>query len=381
MRHDLRPVKIISGLIRPVLFCLLGAFCLMAPAAQAGEPQASPAKDFSLAPPAGFRELGGSNYCMIKVGQTYREKGLDHWFTPGMLHPVIGMLHQHPKQEILDQLKTMHDGGQRKIALVLWYDHITTEPLTEGCWGHTVRSNGGALLPQHQTNLRNLLKMLRETKYFDELNFRMVGQGPSDAAQWNAWDEAMYQENWNFLISTRRIVLEELKGSPIKILFDLGLENGGQDGGQMREYMKRLWKDYCTQFGKADCFGFSFALSPGRLARQIQIYDEVGIRPDLYAFDVYSRIYEKLQAAAFEFKAAGIEHPRIIIQETYYSDPQALEEIQRARKDFNLDILYLMQWPLERGRTVPHFSMDYPAGYAAYVVQQGPGEQKVSAAR
>lgn len=348
--------------------------CLLAGIFGVVAPLASAKPGDTVAPPAGIHELGGSNYCMIKVGQTYREKGLDHWFTPKMLHPVIGMLHLHPKQEILDQLKTMHDGGQRKIALVLWYDHITTEPLTEGCWGHTVRSNGGALLPQHQTNLRNLLKMLRETKYFNELNFRMVGQGPSAAEDWKEWDEAMYQENWNFLTSTRRIVLEELKGSPIKVLFDLGLENGGMDRGQMPEYMKRLWKDYCTQFGKADCFGFSFALAPGRVARQIKIYDEVGIRPDLYAFDVYSHIYQNLRAASFELTAAGIEHPRIIIQETYYSDPQALDEIQRAQKDFKLDILYLMQWPLERGRTVPHFSMDYPAGYEAYI-------KKVSAAR
>ena len=371
IRHDPKSKKISTGPTLPVLFCFLAAFGFWVPVVQSDEPPASHAKDVSFAPPAGIRELGGSNYCMIKVGKTYLEQGqIKNWYSPGMIHPVIGMLHLHPRQEVLNQLKTMHDGGQRKITLVLWYDHVTTETLTEGCWGHTVRSNGGALHPQHQANLRALMKMLVETQYFNEIVFRMVGQGIADAEQWNGWDEQMYQENWNFIVSTRKIVVEELKGSPIKVLFDLGVENGGCERGQMLDYMKRMWVDYTTQFGKSDCYGFSFALAPGRVARQIKIYDEVGIRPDYYGFDVYSDIYENLQAAASEFQAAGVEHPQIIIQETFYNDPRALAEIQRAQKDFNLEILYLMQWPLARNATVQNFSMDYPADYDAYVVRK-----------
>ena len=183
----------------------------------------------SVAPPEGFREVGGSNYAMCKVDEVYRvQRKFDTWYNPYVLQPVIGMLHKHPKQEILNQLKTMHDGGQRKITLVLWHDNFTTEPQTEGCFGHAISSNGGKLLPQHEANLRTLLKMLRETNYFNEVVVRFVGQGlRSDPGQWTAWNEAMYKENWNFMLSTRAIIQEELKGSPIKIMIDLGVELGG----------------------------------------------------------------------------------------------------------------------------------------------------------
>lgn len=326
------------------------------------------AREDTVTPPKGFREVGGSNYVMCHVGKEYREQHLeDSWTKPDVLHPVIGTLHLHKQAEILDQLKVMHDGGQRKIALVVWFDHFTVETDYRGVFGHVVRSNGGSLLPQHQANLHTLLKMIRSTGYFNELNFRFATQGAADPGEWARWDEAMYQENWSFIVNTRRIVEEDMRGGQVKVIYDLGLELGGFDTAQYRPYTKRLWQDYCATFGKADTYGFSFALSPGLVTKMLKVYDEAGTRPELFAFDIYTHPYETLEAAAKEFKEAGLSSPKVIIQETYYNDPQTLQQFQRAQQDFKLDFLYLMQWPLDRGAQVPHLSMDFPAQYGAYV--------------
>jgi len=87
----------------------------------------------------------------------------------------------------------------------------------------------------------------------------------------------------------------------------------------------------------------------------------------VYSLDIYTHIYDWLGAALKELKEAGIEQPRIIIQETNYNDPESLREIQRVGRDFGLRYEYLMQWNKRRGHPVKHFSDDYAAEYGAYL--------------
>ena len=131
-----------------------------------------------------------------------------------------------------------------------------------------------------------------------------------------------------------------------------------------------------TAFGKADCYGFSIILTPDRVERMLKIYDEVGIRPDFYAVDVYEHYYKRFGEVAKVFNAAGIARPKIILQEVYYNNPKVLKELQRAQKDFNLDFQYIMQWQNDESKNIPHFCMDFPAQYDAYVVRKETGKGK-----
>ena len=345
----------------PLGAVLLVSVCLHGLCAYAVEPNGE-------IPPAGFREVGGSNYVMFHVDPAYRERREEgSWYRPGVLHPVVGTFHLQSRQEVIDQLDAMHDGGQRKIALLVWHCRLPDGVGVDGIHGHVVASNGGTLSTQHAENLRGFLALLRETKHFNELIFRFALQGISSPDQWEEWDEDLYEESWQFLVHTRDLVETALAGSGMRILYDLGAELGGIDTGKTRAYVRRLWKDYTARFGATDTCGFSVANHPGRVQRLLEDFDAAGTRPALFALDVYDHLHDWLGAAAKEFNAAGIERPRVIIQETYYNDPVTLEELQRVQRDFHYDFLYLMQWPIERGHPTPHFSMDFPARYDAYL--------------
>jgi len=350
------------------IFCaLLGLLAWLGAARAVSAGPGAPGAE--VAPPAGFHEVGGSNYVMYHVAPEYRqEHNVDSWWRPGVLQPVIGTFHEQGRQAVLDQLKTMHDGGQRKIALVLWHMPMNGEPdAHDNICGHALRSDGGALTAQHQANLKNLLLMIKQTGYFNELDFRFGPQGNAHPGEWSKWDEARYQENWNFLVATRKIVEDALKGGSMKVLYDLGVEYAGDERAQAPAYMKRLWQDYTAHFGKRDCYGFSFALEPGEIGRMLKMYDQTGVRPDVFALDVYDLIPQKFAAAAEEFKAAGIDRPRIIIQETYHNDANMLAQLQQAQKEHQFEFLYLMQWPLDPGIPHCHFNMDFPSRYDAYL--------------
>ena len=333
----------------------------------AGAVETERAADIEPLPPKGFAEVGGSNYVMFHVGEAYRKRfEKESWFRPGVLHPIVGTFHLQNRNEVREQLAAMHRGGQRKIALLVWLCHLPDGVETDGVYGHTVASNGGALLPQHAQNLRDFLQLLRETEYFNALNFRFALQGVSSPDQWETWDEALYRENWEVLISIRTIVQENMVSSGMDVVYDLGAELGGSEAGQARAYVRRLWGDYTSRFGAEDTYGFSVALYPGRVRRLLEDLDGSGDRPSAYALDVYDHVNEWLGEASREFRGAGIDRPRVIIQETYYNDPTALRELQRAQKDHGLEFLYLMQWPCVRDYPVPHFSVDFPAEYDAY---------------
>ena len=156
----------------------------------------------------------------------------------------------------------------------------------------------------------------------------------------------------------------------MKLTFDLGAELGGIETGSAAEYTRRMWQDYTRRFGAEDTFGFSIAVHPGRVARWIQACDKTGIRPACFALDLYKHIPEWMARLTSECRNAGISDPQIIVLETYYNDPQSLKELQEAAEQNHIEYLYLMQWPLKRGNTVPHFSSEAFNGdprYDAYL--------------
>lgn len=306
-------------------------------------------------PPPGFKGIGGSNYVMYQVGDEYLKNG-EGWFRPGVLQPVVATFHQQKKEDVSAQLKAMADSGQRKISIMIWHDHLTLDEYgDDGVYGHVIDSAGGVLKPQHANNLKELLAVVRPVG-FNELIVRFAQQGDAWPQEWKEWSEALYQENTAFIFSTRRLVLDAMEGSDMKITFDLGAELGGIERGKITQYTERLWRDYTDAFGANDSFGFSIAGHPSRIRRWISVADKVGIRPSSYALDLYSHIPEWMPQMVPEFAAAGVEDPKIIILETYWNDTRALKELQQVAEDFNFEYEFLMQWPLRRGSAHPHFS-------------------------
>ena len=311
---------------------------------------------FSAESPRGFKEVGGSNYVMYDVGREYLDAGTG-WFKPGVLQPVVATFHQQKEADVRRQLKAMHESGQRKIAIMMWHDHLTPQQMADGgIYGHVLASNGGALTPQHSDNLKRLLSLIREDGLFNELVFRFAQQGSVWSQEWTAWNEEAYQENLKFILTVRQQVREVLDGADIKLVFDLGAELGGISKGCVPEYTRRLWKEYTERFGADDTFGFSIAAHPGRISNLLAVYDEVGVRPARHALDLYTHVPQWMPKMVSEFHDAGINKPRIIILETFWNSAESLNEFQQISDQFGLSFEYLMQWPWVRGAAHPHFS-------------------------
>jgi len=269
---------------------------------------------------------------------------------------------------VLEQLKAMHASGQQKISILIWHDHLTRRQMKKGgVYGHVLASNGGALTLQHAQNLKDQLAMVREIG-FNELIFRFAQQGDVWPEVWKKWDEKLYQESKAFIFSTRKLVLDAMEGSDMKLSFDLGAELGGIEKGQITPYTERLWKDYTDAFGADDSFGFSIAGHPTRIRRWIGICDKVGVRPSRYALDMYGYIPEWMPKMIPEFAEAGVDDPKIIILETFWNDSQALKDLQQIAADFDFEYEFLMHWPLRRDSAHPHFSEVFEkAEYDAYL--------------
>jgi len=309
-------------------------------------------------------EPGGSNYCLYSAGDYLNDP--EAWYKPLTLRPVIGLYHLAPTL-VRRQLREMYAQGQRRIALVLWHSDFTPDErlVNEPVFGHVVNSRMRELLPQHRANLRALLTDIR-TVGFRELVLRVAPTASSDPQEWTAWEEARYQTNWRFLVSTRSLVEQAFAGYSAPVWYDLGLELGGIQKGQARQYQARLWKDYITHFRAVRTVGFSFAVAPGRLPAAIAAFDEAGVRPPAYALDIYEGALQHLSYIRDELRTARQLDQPLIIQEAYYDDPVTAAEVKKARQELQLNIRTLYQWPLKRGATQKHFSMHYPPGFSAY---------------
>ncbi len=313
-------------------------------------------------------EVGGSNYAMYSVGDYLIYPDSIHWFKPYNWRPVIGTYHLEP-ETVKNQLSVMYNNGQRKITLDLWYadfsrdSTIADSPVD----AHIVNSSLGKLIPQHEENLINLLNDIVNQGY-NQIMFRFFTQLDSAPIGWSDWDESKYLKNWSFISSTKATVKKTLEGKSIKVLYDLDGELAGQTSGQAEAYFQRMWGDYVKNYGSHNCIGFSFAISPPRsFSDAIALYDKVGKRPDIYGFDIYGDEYAGLQYLQNVLQSAGDGNKPVFIEEAYYNDLEADQEIRQARSDLHMNIRFIMQWPVARYAFQPGFSVQFPSDYSAYL--------------
>lgn len=284
----------------------------------------------------------GSNFVMSSIGKYLTDPIPENWNSDNM-RPVVGTYHLNPDL-VRQELKTMFDNGQRKISIVIWFNHTDQDVNA-----HVINSSGGKLPKQQMLNLLDLMNDILNTG-FNEILIRFAQQGVSDPSGWTEWNEEMLNENWSFISTTRLLIEPILKGIPHK--YDLGVELGGLDSGQAERYQRSLWLKYVLTFGSQDSVGFSVAYAPDRLKKLFAN----GIYVNQWAIDIYDNVYAGLKQIKEDMKDM-----HFIISETYYKDLQNQDEVNRGAKDFNLNIDYILQWPLSRGSTAKHFSIDYPS--------------------
>ncbi|WP_299212733.1 hypothetical protein [uncultured Aquimarina sp.] len=307
-------------------------------------------------------EVGGSNYPMYDV-QGYLDNN-DDWFKEGALKLVIGDYHLYPNK-VNDQLTTMYQNGQRKIALIIWYNHFNPS-ITTDTYGHVIPSNKYKLTEQHESNFINVLNQVKSIGY-NEIILRFAAQGIASPKSWDeTWNEVQYQENWNFINNTIKTMESTLGESPQRV-YDLGVEMGGITKGQTEKYVKKLWNNFRYVHPELKSFGFSFAHAPGRLDNLIKNLATTGKLPDEYAFDIYQNFATKIENIKQELADNGEEDKTIVIQECPYNTQEVYTEIMQSITVNNLKVRYIMQWPVAYDSDIKHFTMDYPSEFKEYM--------------
>ncbi|MEZ4743817.1 MAG: hypothetical protein R3B45_15460 [Bdellovibrionota bacterium] len=314
-------------------------------------------------------EIGGSNYPMYDVsGYLNAPDPSGAWFDEGNLKLVIGDFHQDP-DAVKNQLKTMYQNGQRKIALILWHTHFPQQN-TDNTFGNIVRSNEYKLPDQQESNLENILNEINAIGY-DEVFLRFAPQRSANPGNWNGWDKTQFAENWNFILNTVNKMEETLDAS-IRRAYDLGLELGGIDTGYTSQYIIKLWEKFKINFPALPA-GFSIAYSARRLDKLIRILKTTDFLPSEYWINIYGSSTDSLGPTAAirhvkqELNQNGEGHKQIAILETYYNDQKQYQEIIDAVSKHGLKLRFIMQWPFNRNAKISHFSVNYPANYQNYL--------------
>lgn len=318
----------------------------------------------------GFAEPpgGGSNYVMYSIGDYIRNATPAVWYTPWELRPTIGTFHLAP-EVVEEEMQTMITRGQDGITLVLWYSPLAQTQGLENVYGHVVNSSGGVLSTQHQQNLANIMQLISKVG-FKRVFFRFATQFTSHPFLWSSWEEAQYLENYAFQKMVREIIYANFDTSKIPLLFDLCLEVGGMRSGQSQNYTQRMWSDYTTEFGASDTYGFTLAYNQfdQRIAWAMEVYDSVGIRPQMYAFDFYGNEASDLKIAYQTLVNLSESHKPILIQECYLNDVETYTGLMSAIEEAGITTLVgIFQWPLARSSDHVAFSVDYGADYTAYL--------------
>jgi hypothetical protein len=305
---------------------------------------------------------------MYSVGDYLDNPTDSDWYLPYNLRPVIGTYHLAP-EIVKNQLAEMYANGQRKIALDLWYLDFSLygNPSDSPVNAHIVNSKLGKLMPQQEQNLISVLQDIEQTG-FDFVILRFATQGDSAPIGWPDWDQSKYNSNWSFVKNTIQTVRKEISGKALRVIFDLELEIGGVTSGQAVRYCTQIWKDYSQMFGPHNTIGFSFSYTyTQKVATAMQIYDQAGVRPDIYGFDIYGDEFNALTELKSELDNNGESKKTVFIEEAYYNDEIAHQQIMQARQTLNMNIKWIIQWPEGRGAYQQNFSVQYPADYSNYL--------------
>jgi hypothetical protein len=185
---------------------------------------------------------GGSNYIAFGLPSATLQVGAN-WRDSSFFKTPACQLNQN-EAAVSRELRLMRSGGQRKVALVLWFMHQAGNAT---CTGFALNSASGMLSESIVANLRDFVKIARDVG-LDEVEVRFAPLVRNSPREWTVWNSSMFQENWRVVDQ----VHTALSGSSaVKVTYDLGVELGGVEEehcGQCSQYTRMLWDVYTKKF-------------------------------------------------------------------------------------------------------------------------------------
>jgi hypothetical protein len=266
------------------------------------------------------------------------------------------------RTQVESELAEMFQSGQRRLRIGLFFGHGLTS-------GTLMDSTGGDLSPQNRQNLANFLAAIKAAG-FAQVEVAFHPQGPNWAGQWTAWDETMFEENWDLIRNLRPLI----QAAGLPYLIDLTNEaipepasraNPSQD--LLLAYSRRLWANYTSAFGRDDTVGFSVIGDSAHVSRMREVYGDTP--PPIFDIHLYG------SPAADEyglFRAADATMGRLdltqpwIIGEAFYDDAVAAGRLRAAIADTSRPVEYLTEWPLTRGSLCQDVDVPAPTAFDAY---------------
>jgi len=296
---------------------------------------------------AGALEVGGSNYDFYSLAN-----GCDR-----EQFGTIGSF-DRGRDTITAQLGQMYDNGQRRLRIGIFHQH---GPDT----GTVMDSSTGDLSPANRRQLVELLAAVKKAG-FQEIEVAFHPQGGDEPHDWDAMNEAAYQEDWGVIANLHQLIAAA--GIPYRIdLLNEGMPMSTEP--VLRQYAHRLWADYTARFGKADTVGFSMTVWIADRATQLPaVYGDNP--PDVFDVHLYGDYwngdeYSQFVQADKKMTSLGYHQPWII-GEAYFDDGWVADDIRRAIGATGRQVRYLTQWPLTRDRKCADVDQAPPIRYVAY---------------
>jgi len=300
----------------------------------------------------GAQAPGGSNYGWYRLDGCNREP-----------YGVVNSFHNAP-DVIRGQLAAMRAAGQARLRVPIYHRH---GPET----GTVMDSTGGDLSASNRQNLTDLLRAIADAG-FVEIQVSFMTIGDNAPWTWQAWNEDIFQENWNLIYNLHPIIA----GAGIPYRIDLCNEAMPPSGMPiLLAYTQRLWINYTSVFGKNDTCGFSTVGIPERISQIPNVYGDNP--PYLFDFHFYRNVvvdeYARFTTAHQLMNQYGYTNQGWTIGEVYYNDPTAARNLRRAMDSTGRTVFYLLQWPLQAPRidfpTCDDVSVAPPVDFAAYTAQ------------
>lgn len=315
-------------------------------------------------------KTGGTNYVTYDLGEYVQNHDL--WGDPVRgVKMLIARYHQD-KDKVKSHIKSIAESGQKVISIMFWYVIYPGNP--DNVFMHTVDISNGIPSLQYQ-NAKEILEEIKKYN-FEQVILRVGSQGNESPEGWPSWNEESYKKQWRAIDQLIDLFKKELNGTGIESLFDLAGEGAGMEKGLSAQFGVRLWRDYTQKYGNLNSTAMSAAYYPGRIKKMVEDFDSAGLpRPQLYAVDIYGT-YEwdgSFYRLAKELQSLGELHKPVLLQETYYNDANTMQIVNKARNEFGLNIVRVVQWNLTRQGNINgdvHFSLVDPSQYSAYKTLQ-----------
>ncbi|MDR2012984.1 MAG: hypothetical protein LBQ20_08075 [Rhodanobacter sp.] len=298
---------------------------------------------------------GGSNYLWYALGADCDRE--PYGIVPNYNDPAV-------RAQVRAQLADMFAAGMSRLSLGLFFAHGVSD-------GTAIDSNDPVQVAQAAQNVSDLLADVKAAG-FRQILFRffpIAAINPSDPN----YDPSLVSEHFRLIAAIRPSLVD----SGLNYLIDLSIESAPRDSNlpiisnpwkypahtQWSQGVRALWQSYFAAYGSADTIGFSFLTDddPDKLRARVRhmryVYE--GHYPAIFAVDIYGDAtaneadkFESFDSAMRKEDASnamGWRDAPVIIAETFYDDPIAAENLQRAIVQTGRYVAYLTQWPIDRG--------------------------------